>query len=313
MNYKENSDIPLSSREMATSDHRTIIRTFSDIIQNDISILEAEARKKTDELTELSERIVFQKGSLQQLEDELAVATKRNTTSIYDEEFVMPDWDDVIANYPQITGVHRALEAYPHKVLQDSFNGLCIRWQGITDPILIDEDGLLLDGRLRLLVEHRFPEESLGDVPFEMTNANPWETVYLKNGGRIRSLTDLGAVTKQSLQTGRGTAPGTVMVSKVIISCAVCAHGENDIQACEYRDCSPRIGHKHFKGAKKSCLNCQYQINDGDPDGWIEGLHGINADKFSCVHPQKKGQIGSPITPDGWCLDWKLAFQFVKP
>ncbi len=62
MKSQENNDIPRTTKEMEMCDHRTLIRTFSDLIQDDISFLEAEARKKTDELTELTERIFFEKG-----------------------------------------------------------------------------------------------------------------------------------------------------------------------------------------------------------------------------------------------------------
>lgn len=101
--------------------------------------------------------------------------------------------------------------------------------------------------------------------------------------------------------------------NEVIRCCAVCTHGEKEVQACEHYDCSPSRGLQYWKPVKENCLNCQSQLNDGDPEGWIEGLCGIEADNFICTRHRQEGQFGSPIEANGWCGEWKLISHFVKP
>ncbi len=95
--------------------------------------------------------------------------------------------------------------------------------------------------------------------------------------------------------------------------CALCKHGENDIHLCEHLGCNHDTDKYKWNPANESCLNCQYQVNDGDPEGWIDGLWGIEAEKFLCVIRRKKGAFGSPIKSSDWCSKWQLHLRFRRP
>ncbi len=121
---------------------------------------------------------------------------KRNPSAWYDYylprapyyEVRMPKLENVLTEYPMINGVHPALGAYPHINLPYYYDELCVWWKGIRDSIIIDKNGLLVDGRLRLMVEYTFPGESLGEIPIEITDENPWDVVHRLNGRRVAPL-----------------------------------------------------------------------------------------------------------------------------
>jgi protein gp37 len=79
---------------------------------------------------------------------------------------------DIIQHYPEITGVHPAADMFP-MMEQSEFKELCasITESGIEQPITIDKDGLLLDGRNRLLACHETQQEVLFDY---YEGSDPW-------------------------------------------------------------------------------------------------------------------------------------------
>ena len=66
------------------------------------------------------------------------------------------DWTEVLSAHPQVKSIHPAADLFP--LLQDAeFAELCesIRKDGLDQPVMIDEEGSLLDGRNRLIACHR--------------------------------------------------------------------------------------------------------------------------------------------------------------
>ena len=79
---------------------------------------------------------------------------------------------DIIQHYPEITGVHPAADMFP-MMEQFEFKELCasITESGVEQPITIDKDGLLLDGRNRLLACYETQQEVLFDY---YEGNDPW-------------------------------------------------------------------------------------------------------------------------------------------
>ena len=94
--------------------------------------------------------------------------------------------------------------------------------------------------------------------------------------------------------------------------CALCVHGEADIHACRRLHCSPETGKPDWVGVKKSCLNCKYQINDGHPKTWIDGLKNLGAKNFLCLRKRREGEFGIAINYAGWCKKWEIHQNFSK-
>lgn len=75
----------------------------------------------------------------------------------------MTTLSDVLADYPEVRGVHPAADLFPMQT-EEQFREFAenVRIHGLSDPIVLTRDGLLLDGRNRLLacalgrVEPRF-------------------------------------------------------------------------------------------------------------------------------------------------------------
>jgi protein gp37 len=63
----------------------------------------------------------------------------------------VPDIKDVLANYPVINGVHPVADIFPIMSAEE-YGALCdsIREVGLLEPIVVTDEGLLLDGRHRL-------------------------------------------------------------------------------------------------------------------------------------------------------------------
>jgi len=86
--------------------------------------------------------------------------------------------DDILKYYPEITGVHPACAASPeltddeYKTLSDS-----IRDKGLANDVLLDPDGLLVDGWHRLKACHEHSQE----LRFKTVHGDAWEHVWVQN------------------------------------------------------------------------------------------------------------------------------------
>jgi ParB-like chromosome segregation protein Spo0J len=74
------------------------------------------------------------------------------------------NWLEILRHYPEITGIHPAADLFP-MVEGDEFAELCndIKERGLAQPITIWTDGLLLDGRNRLLACYETHQEVVLD------------------------------------------------------------------------------------------------------------------------------------------------------
>jgi len=89
---------------------------------------------------------------------------------------------EILAAFPEIAGVHPATEAMP-MASADDYADLVkdIREHGLAVPIVLDEKGMLLDGRNRL----RALYEARVDARFQRVHCNdPWMYVWSLNGAR---------------------------------------------------------------------------------------------------------------------------------
>ena len=84
----------------------------------------------------------------------------------------MTDLASIIQHYPEMNGVHPAADLFP---MMDAveFAELCksISESGLEQPVTIDKDGLLLDGRNRLLACYEVQQEVLFDY---YEGSDPW-------------------------------------------------------------------------------------------------------------------------------------------
>jgi protein gp37 len=89
--------------------------------------------------------------------------------------------EDIIKHYPEITGIHPACTAVPaiEKEDQDALEK-DIANNGLLDAVTLTQDGLLLDGRNRLIACHKAAVE----VRFTKFGGDPWEYAYAKNIAR---------------------------------------------------------------------------------------------------------------------------------
>jgi protein gp37/ParB-like chromosome segregation protein Spo0J len=74
------------------------------------------------------------------------------------------DWSEILRHYPEIKGIHSAADLFP-MVEGDEFRELCadIKERGLAQPITVDRDGLLLDGRNRLMACYETNQEVVLD------------------------------------------------------------------------------------------------------------------------------------------------------
>ena len=74
------------------------------------------------------------------------------------------NWTEILRHYDEIKGVHPAADLFP-MVEGDEFRDLCadIKERGLAQPITVDRDGLLLDGRNRLMACFETNQEVLVD------------------------------------------------------------------------------------------------------------------------------------------------------
>lgn len=79
---------------------------------------------------------------------------------------------EILTSYPEIKGIHPAADMFP-MMGADEFAELCasIAESGLEQPITIDNAGMLLDGRNRLLACHEVQQEVLFDY---YEGSDPW-------------------------------------------------------------------------------------------------------------------------------------------
>lgn len=93
----------------------------------------------------------------------------------------MPDLKTILKHYPEITGIHPACLAVP-EIDGEDFAKLetSIARDGLRHEILLTEDGLLLDGRNRLLACFN----GKIDPRFQKVSLDPWKVAYSENIAR---------------------------------------------------------------------------------------------------------------------------------
>lgn len=93
----------------------------------------------------------------------------------------MPDLKEIIKHYPEITGIHEACLAVP-EIDQKHFDDLAanIAQDGLRHEIILSNDGLLIDGRNRLIACW------LGKIEprFAVTELDPWDVAFAENIAR---------------------------------------------------------------------------------------------------------------------------------
>ncbi len=124
---------------------------------------------------------------------------------------------DILIHYPEISGIHPACDAVP-KMDDAELDELTadIRKNGLANPITLTKEGLLLDGRHRLLACY----EALQEVRFEHSTVEPWTYVCSLNIKRRHLTTGQKsmfaqswfehekALAKERQREHGGTAPG---------------------------------------------------------------------------------------------------------
>lgn len=100
------------------------------------------------------------------------------------------DWTAILRHYDEIKGVHPAADLFP-MVEGDNFRELCadIKERGLAQPITVDRDGLLLDGRNRLMAcfetnQEVLVEEYLGSDPVQFSLSANLHRRHLNAGQR---------------------------------------------------------------------------------------------------------------------------------
>tara|TARA_R110002110_G_scaffold391055_1_gene604296 strand:- start:376 stop:1794 length:1419 start_codon:yes stop_codon:yes gene_type:complete len=109
---------------------------------------------------------------------------------------------NILKHYPEITGIHPACEASP-ALSDDEYQRLSkdIRDNGLANDLLIDSDGMLVDGRHRLKACHEHAKE----VRFKKIHGDPWKHVWTQNFAH-RSPTTWGRALFGTRWTGHETA-----------------------------------------------------------------------------------------------------------
>lgn len=98
------------------------------------------------------------------------------------------NWGQILAAFPEIKGIHPALEPLPMGLRADFLAlEVSIGDQGMQSPVIVDAEGLLIDGRKRVLACHRTGHQLL-IAPFMPAGANG-----------IRRLTPPAGCTAQSI------------------------------------------------------------------------------------------------------------------
>lgn len=100
------------------------------------------------------------------------------------------DWTAILRHYDEIKGIHQAADLFP-MVEGDEFRELCadIKERGLAQPITVDRDGLLLDGRNRLMAcyetnQEVIVEEYLGSDPVQFSLSANLHRRHLNQGQR---------------------------------------------------------------------------------------------------------------------------------
>lgn len=100
------------------------------------------------------------------------------------------DWTAILRHYDEINGIHPAADLFP-MVEGDEFRELCadIKERGLAQPITVDRDGLLLDGRNRLMAcyetnQEVLVEEYLGNDPVQFSLSANLHRRHLSEGQR---------------------------------------------------------------------------------------------------------------------------------
>lgn len=139
---------------------------------------------------------------------------------------MLPELKDILIHYPEITGIHPACSEVP-SICEEDREALNedIRKNGLQEDLLINEDGLLIDGRNRLLACYMGKVE----VRFKVTKTDPWIVSWSKNIARRhlttgqRSMFALAWKEHESIEAKKRqahgqTAPGLNAYGKVAIS-----------------------------------------------------------------------------------------------
>lgn len=94
---------------------------------------------------------------------------------------MVESFDDIVSNYPEITGVHPACLAVPD-INQDDFEALCkdVAENGLRHEIVLTKDGDLIDGRNRLRACYAAQVEPR----FKRVSTDPWHVAYSENIAR---------------------------------------------------------------------------------------------------------------------------------
>lgn len=100
------------------------------------------------------------------------------------------DWIAILRHYDEIKGIHPAADLFP-MVEGDEFRELCadIKERGLAQPITVDRDGRLLDGRNRLMAcyetnQEVLVEEYLGSDPVQFSLSANLHRRHLSEGQR---------------------------------------------------------------------------------------------------------------------------------
>jgi len=89
--------------------------------------------------------------------------------------------NDIVSFYPEITGIHPACVAVP-EISTEDMTGLCesVASKGLQDEIVLTKEGLLVDGRNRLVACYRGQIEPR----FKRSSVDPWQIAEDKNINR---------------------------------------------------------------------------------------------------------------------------------
>jgi protein gp37/ParB-like chromosome segregation protein Spo0J len=129
------------------------------------------------------------------------------------------DWTEILRHYDEITGIHPAADLFP-MVEGDELRDLCadIKERGLAQPITVDREGLLLDGRNRLIAcfktnQEVLIDEYLGNDPVQFSLSANLHRRHLNAGQRavvalkVRELLQPAAKERMA-EAGRSSAPG---------------------------------------------------------------------------------------------------------
>jgi protein gp37/ParB-like chromosome segregation protein Spo0J len=135
------------------------------------------------------------------------------------------DWTAILRHYDEIKGIHQAADLFP-MVEGDEFRELCgdIKERGLAQPITVDRDGLLLDGRNRLMAcyetnQEVIVEEYLGSDPVQFSLSANLHRRHLNAGQRafvalkVRELLQPAAKERQRESGGDRKSEGGRSVS----------------------------------------------------------------------------------------------------